>query len=212
MASLDEKAAAWMDELAPFMRHAFTPARLRVGTALLVIDMQRFFIDRKGDAFLPHGLEALPRVKALVEKFREARRPVIFTRHEDRPGDRKGAMGRWWGNIMEPGDPQLEIVPELSPLPEEIVIHKHQYSAFHETGLADRLREMGVRGVVITGVMTHLCCECTARDAFMEDFDASIVVDATATSADELHVAALKTLANGFAVPLMSRQILDEPL
>jgi nicotinamidase-related amidase len=201
------RAEEWMESLAPYSRHTFTAERLDRRTALIVVDMQRYFIDPAGDAYLPDGRAAVPRVKALLESFREAGLPVVFTRHEERPGDRDGAMGRWWGSIMEPGDPQLEIVPDLAPRPGEIVIRKHQYSAFHRTGLSALLRERGVRAVVVAGVMTHLCCETTARDAFMEDLDVILAVDAMATSCEELHLAALKTLVNGFAVPALAGRI-----
>jgi isochorismate hydrolase len=108
---------------------------------------------------------------------------------------------------MEPGDPQHEIVETLSPLPGETVIRKNQYSAFHRTGLADLLREDDVRGVVVAGVMTHLCCETSARDAFMEDLDVTLAVDAMASSCEELHLSALRTLVNGFAVAATAAEI-----
>ena len=203
----DSKTAAWMKELTGYARRAFDPGRLDVRTALLVIDMQRYFIDSNGDAYLPDSRAALPRVRELLLAFRAAMLPVIFTRHEDRAGDENGAMGRWWGSIMEPGDPQHEIVDAVEPLPEETVIRKHQYSAFHRTGLSDRLRGDDVRGVVVSGVMTHLCCETSARDAFMEDLDVTLAVDAMATSCEELHLAALRTLVNGFAVAATTAEI-----
>ncbi len=198
-----------MEAIAPYGRRGFVPARLEPATALLVIDMQKFFIDPRGDAFLPLGRDALPWVQMLIEAFRGADRPVLFTRHEDRPGDHGGAMGRWWGSIMEPDDPQLDLVPEVAPLATEKVVRKHQYSAFHETDLLGHLQGIGVRGVVICGVMTHLCCETTARDAFMKEFDVTVAVDAMGTSSEELHLAALKTLVNGFAVAATARSICD---
>jgi isochorismate hydrolase len=203
----DSKTAAWMKDLADYARHTFDPGRLAVKTALLVIDMQRYFIDSSGDAYLSDSRAALPRVKELLQAFRTAKLPVIFTRHEDRAGDVNGAMGRWWGAIMEPENPQHEIVDSVAPLPEEMVIRKHQYSAFHRTGLAEHLHKGKVRGVVVSGVMTHLCCETSARDAFMENLDVILAVDAMATSCEELHLAALRTLVNGFAVAATTAEI-----
>lgn len=202
-------ADAWMEAIGPFSRRDFAPARLAQPTALLVVDMQKYFIDRQGDAFLPLGRMALPRVQTLIEAFRDAARPVVFTRHEDRAGDAQGAMGRWWGSIMEPGDPQLDLVPEVAPRAGELVIHKNKYSAFHDTELRAYLNDNALRGVVICGVMTHLCCETTARDAFMDDLDVTLAVDAMGSSSEELHLAALKTLVNGFAVAAPVREICD---
>jgi len=209
MSPMNAAGGSWMRELRAFSRHSFMPARIaKVRTALMVIDMQRVFLDVDGDAYLPDSRIALPQVKALLAVFRRACLPVVFTRHEDRPGDHHGAMGRWWHNILEPGDLQLEITPSLEPLPTEEVVVKHQYSAFYETGLRDYLSHEGIGGVVITGVMTHLCCETTARDAFMENLDVTLVVDGMASSSAELHLAALKTLVNGFGVPVLSRELI----
>jgi isochorismate hydrolase len=65
--------------------------------------------------------------------------------------------------------------------------------------LQERLVEMGVKEVIVTGVMTNLCCETTAREAFVKGFRVFFSTDATATSDLELHEATLKNLAYGFA-------------
>lgn len=204
-----------MEQLKAYQRHAFDPriigpeGRDEGLPALLVIDMQRFFLERRGRAFLPHARAALPCIVAMVEAFRRAALPVVFTRHEDRPDQTSGAMARWWGELMVPGDRSLDIVTELAPRDGEKVVLKHHYSAFRDTGLAGFLREKGVRTVVISGVMTHLCCETSARDAFMENFDVICAVDGTASSCEELHLAALKTLVNGFAMPALASEIAE---
>lgn len=79
------------------------------------------------------------------------------------------------------------------------VVEKSTYSAFENTGLQERLVEMGVEEVIVTGVMTNLCCETTAREAFVKGFRVFFSTDATATSDLELHEATLKNLAYGFA-------------
>jgi len=62
--------------------------------------------------------------------------------------------------------------------------------------------------VLITGVMTHLCCETTAREAFVRDFKVFFAIDGTATKSDDLHVASLKTLTDGFAIPVTTEEVL----
>ena len=61
---------------------------------------------------------------------------------------------------------------------------------------------------MICGVMTHLCCETTARDAFMRGFDVYFVMDATATCNEELHLSSLLTLSHGFAVMVETEEVL----
>jgi isochorismate hydrolase len=65
-----------------------------------------------------------------------------------------------------------------------------------------------VEQLVITGVTTHLCCESTARSAFMRGFAVFLAIDATATLNRELHIASLQALAHGCAVPLLAADLL----
>ena len=58
--------------------------------------------------------------------------------------------------------------------------------------------------------MTHLCCETTARDAFMRDYDVYFIVDATATETESLHISSLRTLTDGFTIPMKTSEILKE--
>lgn len=85
----------------------------------------------------------------------------------------------------------------------EPLIRKTTYDAFYKTQLEELLRARGANAVVIAGVLTHLCCETTARAAFVRDFEVYVLVDATATYTEELHLAALQTLSHACAVPLL---------
>ena len=58
--------------------------------------------------------------------------------------------------------------------------------------------------------MTHLCCETTARDAFMRDYEVYFAVDATGTDDEELHCATLQTLSSGFAVPVSTAEVIEK--
>ncbi|GAA0151108.1 hydrolase [Lithospermum erythrorhizon] len=81
----------------------------------------------------------------------------------------------------------------------DLVVEKNTYNAFWGTKLEDKLKEMGAKEVIVSGVMTNLCCETTARDAFVRGFRVFFSTDATTTSSKELHEATLKNMAYGFA-------------
>lgn len=89
-------------------------------------------------------------------------------------------------------------MPELGRREEDTVVEKNTYSAFMGTGLEEMLKTMGVEEVIVAGVMTNLCCETTARDAFVRGFRVFFSTDGTATSNEELHLATLKNVAYGF--------------
>jgi isochorismate hydrolase len=118
-------------------------------------------------------------------------------------------MGRWWADVIREGTSDSNIVSLLEPLDSEHVLRKTRYSAFRGTTLEELLKDRGVKSLVITGVMTHLCCESTARDAFIRDFEVFFVVDATATNYEELHLSSLRTLSDGFAIPVTTDEVLD---
>ena len=74
-------------------------------------------------------------------------------------------MKKWWRQLMDVTAPETRILDELQPNTED-VIKKSQYDAFFNTDLKDRLHSQEITQIVVTGVMTHLCCETTARSAF----------------------------------------------
>ncbi len=166
-------------------------------SALLVLDMQAYFLDPDSHAFVPSAPAILPGVQALVEAFKAKTLPVLFTRHTNSRQD-AGMMSVWWRDLIQDDSPLGQIVPELE-VGDSPVITKHQYDAFHETDLDATLRQAGARQVVVTGVMTHLCCETTARSAFTRGFEVFFPVDGTATYNEAYHRASLTNLAHGFA-------------
>ena len=197
-ANIDSKAQAWLERIRPHNQHEM---QLNVMvSALLVIDMQRFFLDAASPSFTCGGVAILPKVKRLVDAFRRANRPVIFTQHVHHPGDLDcGIMGWWWKSKCIEGSPESAIHPELLPKPGEKVVLKHRYSAFYNTDLETVLRCLKVEDVVVAGIMTNMCCESTARDAYYRDCRVHFLADGTATISEKMHLASLLNLAYGFA-------------
>jgi isochorismate hydrolase len=124
--------------------------------------------------------------------------------------EKSGIMDRWWNDALRNEDPQSEITVELLPLENDLIVRKTRYSAFIGTDLEEFLMIKMAKSVVICGVMTHLCCESTAREAFMKDFEVYFVVDGTAAQNEELHLSSLRTLSNGFAIPVTTSEIIDK--
>ena len=161
-----------------------------IHAALLVLDMQDFFLS-PGHAFLPAARAILPGIVRAVNEFHG---PVIFTRHIADP-DPGNLMNVWWRDRISGNDSM--ITGELLPHAQEVISKRH-YSAFRGTDLDDLLRSEDVDSVVICGVMTDLCCETTARDAFMSGFRVYFVADGTATATEERHIGSLRAVSNGF--------------
>lgn len=165
--------------------------------ALIVVDMQRHFCDEDSSFFVPNSDALAERLKKLIDVFSENNRPIIFTRHID-SGDEGNLMLRWWSEQIREDDPMSQIVDILDAKRGTVVV-KHQYDGFLNTELESLLRNKGVRQVVVCGVLTNLCCETTARSAFMRGFEVYFLEDGTATFSKDMHEATLLNLGYGFA-------------
>ncbi|MEZ5933665.1 MAG: isochorismatase family cysteine hydrolase [Alphaproteobacteria bacterium] len=172
----------------------FPPGKL----ALIVIDMQRDFIEPGGfGESLGNDVSRLqaivPTVATLLAGCRAAKIPIIHTRECHKPdlsdcppakrgrgdpalriGD-PGPMGR----LLISGEPGADIVPELLPIDEEIVIDKPGKGAFYATGLNRILAELGVTHLAFAGVTTEVCVQTTMREANDRGFDSLLIEDAT---------------------------------
>ncbi|MDD5210430.1 MAG: isochorismatase family protein [Elusimicrobiales bacterium] len=179
-------------------------------SALLVVDMQEFFLSPGSPAHMPQALPALANAARLAASFREAGRPVLFTSHaHEDPALDGGLMMQWWKKVCLAGTPEAEVSPALAPLGGE-VFRKCRYSAFADGKLAERLKELGVDSLVVAGLKTNLCVESTVRDAFDLGFMCIAARDAMAARTEELHMASLAGMADGFAMVRCTAEILAE--
>jgi bifunctional isochorismate lyase/aryl carrier protein len=177
--------------------------------ALLVLDMQEVFSQPASHAHIPSMKAIIPRLVRLIEAFSNQKLTVVFTQHLNSPAD-AGLMATWWRDLIGCEHPYAALIPELDVTAGKLFL-KTRYDAFMGTSLEEFLIEKGVEQVVICGVMTHLCCETTARSAFMRGFEVFFTIDGTATYNEAFHRATLLNLAHGFATPVLMQDILDNP-
>lgn len=207
--TIDYKGKQWLDQIASFNTHQMTLNLER--SALLVIDMQNFFLDPHSPSFTCGGLAILPNLAKLIETYRAQSLPIIYTRHVHHPGlIDAGLMAQWWEGMCLEGSPESEVHPTIAPLPNEKVIFKHRYSSFYNTDLETVLRCMKIEDLVITGIMTNMCCESTARDAYYRDYRVFFLADATGSITEEMHLASLLNLSFGFAWVSSTEDLLSQ--
>ncbi len=151
-------------------------------SALLVIDMLNDFIEDGGALVVPGAKRIVPDLERILTHAREQDIPVVFVTDSHREDDMEfshwppHAISGTWGGA---------VIPELQPLPGEYVVPKRRYSAFFGTDLDNYLRELGVRKLYLTGVLTNICVYATALDAAMRGYRIAVFKQAVASLSEE---------------------------
>jgi len=166
-------------------------------SALLILDMQKFFHDDNSHAFIPSAHAIIEPIKSLANLFINNNLPIITSKHINTE-ENANQMDYWWRDYITEDSEFSELIIEFD-LPQAELIVKSQYDTFYNTNLNEILQKNNIEQVIITGVMTHLCCETTARSAFMQGYNVFFPIDGTATYNEEFHNATLTNLAHGFA-------------
>lgn len=139
--------------------------------ALIIIDIQNeYFKGGKRELFQPEA--AADNAKRLLDHFREKNRPVFFIQHIS---TQEGATA------FLPGSNGADIHSSISPGTKECVLVKHAPNSFYQTGLSERLMEMGIHHLVICGLMSHMCIDTTVRAARDFGFTVTLIHDACTT-------------------------------
>lgn len=182
-------------------RFAFT--RLRpVKTALVVVDMIPFFVTPGSYA---EGI--VPNIQALVAAVRECGGLVVWVVPAPRqtyPDLAREFFGETIAELYRTsggeGPVEGRLAPDFVPEPQDLLIEKTSYSAFHPESapLAAMLKSRGVDTVLITGTLTNICCESSARDAYSSGFRVIMPADANAARRDIDHNMALYSVYRSF--------------
>lgn len=166
--------------------------------ALVIIDMQRDFIEPGGfGETLGNNVALLsaivPACQRMLAAWRKAGGAVVHTREAHRadlsdcppakrnrgkPSLRIGDVGPM-GRILVAGEPGNQIIPELAPLPGELVIDKPGKGAFYATPLQAWLSERGIQHLLFMGVTTEVCVQTSMREANDRGLDALLLTDCT---------------------------------
>jgi ureidoacrylate peracid hydrolase len=182
-------------------------------TALIVIDLQNcFMVEEHASAFVPGAVDIIPNVNRLAGAVRETGGRVFWIRNTVNEYSQeswstyfdmmKGQPDQVTRRLrhMAMGSKGHELHADLITRPEDETVYKQRFSAFIQgsSGLPERLRSQGYDTVLITGTVTNVCCESSARDAMMLNFKTIMVSDANAAITDAEHNASLCSIYSTF--------------
>jgi ureidoacrylate peracid hydrolase len=179
-------------------------------TALVVVDMQNFFVAEGAALEVPISREIVPNINKLAKAIRAAGGAVVWVQTSAKDG-----LTRWGNHHTYMLTPQrratrladldeaaegFKLYSKLEALPSDLRAKKTTYSAFMP-GVSDldpQLKRLGIDTVLITGTATNVCCETTARDAMVLDYRVVMIADGNATWTDEEHAATLNNFLSFF--------------
>jgi ureidoacrylate peracid hydrolase len=179
-------------------------------TAHVIIDMQNGFVEQGAPVEVPMAREVVGNINRVSAALREAGGTnffVCYTTPVDVDESWSVMMNRLGGLAgahregFRRGAHYWQVWPELEVHPADRLVEKGRFSAFTPgtCALRDALLELDIKTVIVSGTLTNICCESTARDAMQHNFDVIIATDANAALSDEAHAATLESLAFAFA-------------
>jgi len=184
-------------------------------TAILVIDLQKGFVNEGAFCEVPAARKMLPRLQRLIDVCKKQSIPVIYTRMSHQ-FIRSTVYPDLWPShfhadgspILVPGSKEFELIEELKVEEGDILLDKDRYSAFFGTPLDLILKERGVKTLIVTGLASNVCCESTVREAFFLNYRVIFVDDLNVTLNDEMHRWAVENIRLVFGYVLSSDELI----
>lgn len=162
--------------------------------SVIVVDMLNDFVT--GALKCERASRIIPNIQRLLDFARKKKVPVIYVSDAHRPGvDEELEL---WPPHAIVGTKGAEIIEELKPVEGDYTLQKRRYSAFYETGLNSLLRELKVDMVVLVGLVTNVCIQHTAADAFFRGYRIVVPEDCVEAPTEEAQKAAIEYLKRNY--------------
>lgn len=175
--------------------------------AILIVDMLNDFCKEGGSMVLKEGAEVYGPIAALVAAGRARGCPIIYVNDCHRPGKYDREFDKRAPHCID-GTWGAEVVSELAPAEEDYCVKKRRFSGFFQTDLDLILRELGVKTVIVTGVVTNICVRSTCHDAFFLGYNVVVPEDCVRATGPREQASTLWDIATHFGAVSDSGQVI----
>ena len=195
-------------------------------TALIIVDMQKGFVDTTGALFTPQAREQLPLIVDMKKFCNEKGIPVfmsVFAQDTDYHNDfywfrnkQRNLLNADGTCKLRVGTPDCEMTDDLAPVGDDVVFTKYTYSCFAHTELETWLRKKRIKTLLVCGTCTNWCVDSTIRDGYHKDYNVVALADAVSTyphqvgTGEEWNSMELDLWAEGFARVMTCEQVKEE--
>lgn len=189
--------------------------------AMLVVDMQNFWLHPQGIAYDAKLLHVVPKIRSAIDYAHKNGIPVIYLytayRNDLSDAGLYPELGLYEGRMFNANEKWslfertegAKIIEELLPTDHDIVLKKTRYSGFIGTPLEQILRGLKKGTLLITGISSNICCESTAREAMMRDFRIILLSDCTMSRSEEAHNRTIATINRNFGLARSLNEVMD---
>ncbi len=160
-------------------------------TAVIVVDMQNDFVKPRGKLVVPTAKDTIEPIRRLVERARSKGARIFYTQDTHYDGDPEYEI---WGEHVRHGTWGWEIIDELKPHPNDIVVQKTRYDGFYGTPLDDLLRIYGIKYTVIVGTVANICVLHTAASAALRWYKVVVPLDSISALTEFDYYATLRQI------------------
>lgn len=198
------------------MEDVFSAHRTEAGTilrptsaALVIVDMINEFCKPGGKMVLPGYETLIPQQQALIAAARSAGMPVIFVIDSHRKGMRQDREFLKRTPHGEENTWATQVVDDIAPMAEDLIVIKHRYSSFYQTDFDLLLQDMMIDQIVVCGVVTNICVRSTVHDAFFRGYDVIVPHDACAATSAREQDSSLYDIATHFGTVASTANVIE---
>ena len=178
-------------------------------TCLIVIDMLNDFVRKDGALVVQNAEGLIPFQNQILLSARDAGIRVIYLADNHEPNDDE--FEKWPAHAIV-GTKGSKIIDELKPLKDEKILPKRRYSGFFGTDLDLRLRENGIKTIILVGVLTDICVMYTSADASARGYEVIVIKDATDSNSTRNHEFAIEHMKSVHGALIMTTNEITDML